>query len=99
MELSPVKILLSPVFSVVEHRIVEATGECYNYNKYIATQFYFYSVLSSSKSPLVTPLLPSLPCSGLVSGAVRTSLEGNEDGFMSVKFVSSLSNSSLPSSE
>lgn len=55
-----------------------------------------YSVLFSSISPFDSPLLPG---NDLVSGAGRTSLEGVGDGFMRVRDVSSLSNSSLPSSE
>jgi len=55
-----------------------------------------YSVLSSSKSPLDAPLLV---CTGMGSGELLTSLEGIVDGLMSVKVPSSLSNSSLASSE
>jgi hypothetical protein len=40
-----------------------------------------------------------LACTGLGSSALRTSLEGIVDGLMSVKVPSSLSNSSLASSE
>lgn len=55
-----------------------------------------YSVLSSSRSPFDATMFA---CSGLASGAVRTSLEGIVDGLMSVKELSSLSNSSPTSSE
>lgn len=54
-----------------------------------------YSLLSSSKSSFEFPLLL---CTGLASGTLRTSFEEIGDGFMSVRVVSSLSNSSLPSS-
>lgn len=67
------------------------------YQKVVDLRFQFYSVLSSSKSPAGL----SLPRSGLTSGTFRTSFDGEEigDGLMSVRFVSSLSNSSCASSE
>lgn len=55
----------------------------------------FYSVLSSSTSPLDNSLAP---CGGLNSDAVLTSFEGSGEGFMRVS-ESSLSNSSLASPE
>jgi len=54
-----------------------------------------HSLLSSSKSSFESPLLL---CTGLASGTLLTSFEEIGDGFMRVKVVSSLSNSSLPSS-
>lgn len=54
-----------------------------------------HSLLSSSKSSFEFPLLL---CTGIASGTLRTSFEEMGDGFISVKVVSSLSNSSLPSS-
>lgn len=65
-------------------------------NNILADGFEIYSVLSSSKSPFDNPLLS---WTDLASGALRKSLEGNGAGFMRVRVVSSLSNSSLPSSE
>lgn len=55
----------------------------------------FYSVLSSSTSPLDNSLVT---CAGLNSDTVLTSFEGSGEGFMRVS-ESSLSNSSLASPE